>query len=71
MIREAKKLASALKKPKLKTFRATMLVTRAEEWCVEAATAEEARDLLASGLGHRCALGECLHVELETMLDNN
>jgi len=69
LIREAKKLAIPLKK--LKTFHATMLVTRAEEWCVEAETAEEARDLLASGIGHRCAPGESLHVELESMLDDN
>jgi hypothetical protein len=38
---------AALKyKPQLKTFYATMHVTRAEEWFVEAETAEEARDLL-------------------------
>ena len=35
-----------------KTFHATMLVTRVEEWCVEAETAEQARELLASGHGH-------------------
>ena len=34
--------------PALKTFHATMLVTRAEEWCIEAETAEEARELLAA-----------------------
>ena len=28
-----------------------MLVTRAEEWCVEAESPEEARELLAAGLG--------------------
>jgi hypothetical protein len=27
-------------KPKLKTFHATMRVTRAEEWCVEADSAD-------------------------------
>jgi hypothetical protein len=52
-------------KPKLKMVHATMLVTRAEEWCVEAETAEEARELLASGNGHRCHLGDCLHVEVD------
>jgi hypothetical protein len=36
----------------LKTFYATVLVTRAEEWCVEAETAEEARELLSSGAGY-------------------
>jgi hypothetical protein len=39
--------------PALKMFHATVLVTRAEEWCVEAETAEEARQLLAHGNGHR------------------
>ena len=52
--------AAALKRkfePQLKTFHATILVTRAEEWCVEAETAEQARELLAAGQGHRCHLG--------------
>jgi hypothetical protein len=39
----------------LKMFHATVLVTRAEEWCVEAETAEEARELLSQGEGHRCS----------------
>jgi hypothetical protein len=35
---------SALKpKSKLKTYHASMLVTRAEEWCVEAGSPEQAR----------------------------
>ena len=51
--------------PELKTFHATMLVTRAEEWCVEAESAEEARELLAAGQGHRCHLGERLQFEVE------
>jgi hypothetical protein len=43
---------AALKlEPQLKTFHATMLVTRAEEWCVEAESPEEARELLAAGIG--------------------
>jgi hypothetical protein len=54
---------------KLKTFHAMMLVTRAEEWCVEAETAEEARQLLAGGEGHRCHLGDCVQLELQHMLD--
>jgi hypothetical protein len=37
--------------PELKTYHATMLVTRTEEWCVEAESAEEARKLFASGQG--------------------
>ena len=35
--------------PELKTYHATMLVTRIEEWCVEAESPEEARELLAAG----------------------
>jgi hypothetical protein len=54
-------------KPALKTLHATMLVTRAEAWCVEATSAEEARQLLASGAGYRCHLGGCLHVEVESI----
>ncbi len=55
----------AVLKKKVKMFQATMLVTRLEEWCVEAASAEEARKLLASGNGHRCHIGDCLQVEVE------
>ena len=51
--------------PELKTYHATVLVTRAEEWCVEAESPEEARELLAAGLGHRCHLGERMHFEVE------
>ena len=40
-------------------FHATVLVTRAEELVLEA-TAEEARELLAQGHGHRCHLGDRL-----------
>jgi hypothetical protein len=47
-------------KPKLKTFHAAML-----EWCVDAETPEQARELLASGQGHRCQLGDCLNIEVE------
>lgn len=56
--------------PRLKTFHARVLVTRAEDWWVEAHSAEEARALLASGEGHHTALGERLHVELEEMLED-
>ena len=37
--------------PALQMFHATVLVTRAEEWCVEAETVEEVRELLAQGQG--------------------
>jgi hypothetical protein len=51
--------------PAPKLFHATVLITRAEEWCVEAETAEEARELLALGQGHRCHLGHRLHAEVQ------
>jgi hypothetical protein len=57
-------------RPKLKTFHATVLVTRAEQWWVEAETAEEAQTLLAAGQGHHAALGERVHIELEGVLDD-
>jgi hypothetical protein len=52
------------RKTKTRTFHATMVVTRTEEWCVEAETAEEAAALLAAGEGHRCHHGDAIHVEL-------
>ena len=60
---------SARPKKKFRTYHATMLVTRAEEWCVAAASESEAAVLLAAGQGHRCHLGEVLHIELERVLD--
>ena len=54
-------------KPRL--FHAQMVVTRVEEWCVEAASAAEAEALLASGAGHRCTPGERIQVELERLID--
>jgi hypothetical protein len=65
MPRARKKMPQGQKK----MFHATMLVTRAEEWCVEAETAEEARALLASGRGHVCQLGDCVYVDLEQLED--
>ena len=55
---------------KARLFHAKMLVTRLEEWCVEAESPEEARELLAAGAGHRCAPGESVAVELEHLLDD-
>jgi hypothetical protein len=55
-------------KNNVQTYHATMLVTRMEEWCVEAATAEEAKALLEVGEGHRCSPGEVFCVELGEML---
>jgi hypothetical protein len=45
-----------------------MHVTRLEEWCVEAETAEQAKELLASGHGHRCSSGDSIHAELTQLL---
>jgi len=58
-----------LAEKKMKLFHAAMHVTRIEEWCVEAKTAEEARALLESGGGHRCLIGDCLHAEVERIDD--
>jgi hypothetical protein len=52
-----------------KTYHATMLVTRTEEWWVEAETAEEARRLLSSGDGDKCYVGDRIHVEVRDLLD--
>lgn len=54
----------ALPRKKLKTFHASVQVTRIEDWCVEAETEQEARDLLASGQGERLAIGDCVHLEV-------
>jgi hypothetical protein len=69
-LRENAMAVAALKqKPRLKTFHATVHVTRIEQWCVEAETAEEARELLAAGAGHRCEIGDCVNVEVEHVED--
>ncbi len=65
----AVKSISTATKTKARLFHARMVVTRVEEWCVEAATAAEAEALLASGAGHRCTPGESVQVELDQLLD--
>ncbi len=55
---------AARKKNKTQTFHASMIVTRVEDWCVEAADLDEARALLQAGEGHRCASGELVWIEL-------
>jgi hypothetical protein len=52
------------RKKKPQTYHATMLVTRSEEWCVEATNVKEAQELFESGQGHRCTGGDAMHVEL-------
>jgi hypothetical protein len=56
-------------KPLRQTFHATVHVTRVEQWCVEAQTAEETRELLAAGAGHRCEISDCVNVEVEHVED--
>ncbi len=46
---------------------ANMHVTRVEEWCVEAESAEEAQELLNSGHGERSHIGECIHCEVASI----
>jgi hypothetical protein len=68
---DSQAVAMEEKSHQLKTFHATMAVTRLEEWCVEAETREEAQALLAAGQGHRCHLGDRLHFELEAIKDGS
>jgi hypothetical protein len=42
-----------LTKTKIQTYHATMLVTRTEDRCVEAASPEDPQALVAAGDGHR------------------
>ena len=60
-------VAALKQKPQPRTFYASMLVTRLEEWCVDAHSAEEARELLLSGAGYRCQLGECVNLEVDRL----
>jgi hypothetical protein len=64
-----RKQPGALEKSEPRLYHAKMLVTRLEEWCVEAATAEEARALFAAGGGHRCTPGESVHTEFDELID--
>jgi AraC-like DNA-binding protein len=54
-----------------KVFHATMLVTRVEDWWVEAESLEDARVLLATGQGHRNFIGELVHVEVDAVLTHD
>ena len=65
-----KQLPRPAEQTKPRLFHARMVVTRVEEWCVEAETAAEAEALLASGAGHRCTPGESIQVEFEQLLDD-
>jgi hypothetical protein len=57
-----------LTKANTQTYYATLLVTRNEEWCVEAARPEEAQALLEAGEGHRCSPGEICCLQLSEIL---
>jgi hypothetical protein len=58
-------------RPQMRTFYATMLVTRVEQWWVEAANAEEAQELFASGQGYHASMGERVHVEIGMMSEDD
>jgi len=52
----------ALKRePQRKMFYGTMHVTRVEEWCIEAESAEEARKFMNNGQVELPQTGKCLH----------
>ena len=59
-------MAARAKKKTLRTYHASLVVTRVEEWCVDA----EARALLAAGEGHRCHMGDAVQVELDRLNDD-
>jgi hypothetical protein len=63
-------MPAAAAKTKRKVFHANVVVTRIEEWCVEAETPEQARELLASGEGHRCHFGDRIHTEVQNVIDD-
>lgn len=62
-------MPAAPTKSRLRTFHATMTVTRIEEWCVDAETAEEAQAMFAAGQGHRCTPGDCVQWEIVRIED--
>jgi uncharacterized protein YbaP (TraB family) len=70
LLRAPRVAPEAAPETKTRLFYARMLVTRVEEWCVEAETEEQARALLASGAGHRCTPGESIQVEIDSLLDD-
>ena len=60
-------VAALKREPQRKMFYATMHVTRVQEWCVEAESAEEAQELLNSGHGERAHIGECIQCEVASV----
>src|SRR5580658_7147405 len=65
----AKNMARSVAKRKHKLFYATVQVTRVEEWCVEAESAEESRAQLAKCEGERFRLGDCVHLEVHDVTE--
>jgi hypothetical protein len=70
LLRAPRTAPEAATETRPRLFHAKMLVTRVEEWCVEAETQEQARALLDSGAGHRCTPGETIQVEIDNLLDD-
>jgi hypothetical protein len=63
-------MGAAAHKKKVKLFHASMLVTASRSGASrQSRLRKRARALLASGNGHRCHLGDCLHVEVEHFED--
>ena len=60
-------VAALKREPQRKKFYGTMHVTRVEEWCIEAESAEEAQELLNKGHGERAHIGECIHCEVASI----
>lgn len=56
-------------KKKLKMFHASVAVTRIEDWCVEAETEQQAREMLAGRQGERLAIGDCVYLEVAALSD--
>ena len=59
-------VAALKQKALLKICRTAVHVT--EPWCIEAESAEEARKLRSAGVGYRCAIGDCVNIEVERVL---
>jgi len=62
-------MARPTTKQKRKVFHATVQVTRIEDWFVEADNADEARTLLENSGGHRAHVGDCVHVEIDDLVE--
>lgn len=50
---------------KLSTYHAVVHATRTEEWFVEAASEDEAREKLMAGEGHRTSAGDCVDFQID------